>query len=130
VLTPRSIVAVLAAGYVPELHPSARAALARQETRPITIAPTRVVPDVQKPKPKVPSPPQVKVPPVTSASVPTGPLHKLGKTPAGKALYTYFAAILQVTGMDQGKVYPLKKFLGNLVTRPPGVYTRYPGGTS
>jgi len=40
-------------------------------------------------------------------------LYKLKKTPAGKALFTYTAAILRVTGMDEGKVYPLKKFLGN-----------------
>ena len=114
VLTPRSIVAVLAAGYVPELHPSARARPARQETGPITIAPVHVVPEVLKPKAKAPSPAKVKVPSVMAASAPpAGSLYKLRETPAGKSLYTYFAAILRVTGMDHGKVYPLKKFLGN-----------------
>ena len=113
VLTPRSIVAILASGYVPELHHSARAKPARQETGPMTIAPVHVVPEVQKPNAKAPSPDKVKVPPVTAASAPAGSLYKLRETPAGKALYTYFSAILRVTGMDQGKVYPLKKFLGN-----------------
>ena len=42
-----------------------------------------------------------------------GSLYKLSKTPTGKDLFTYTAAILKVTGMDQGKVYPLNKFLGN-----------------
>ena len=114
VLTPRSIVAVLAAGYVPELHPGARAKPARLETGSMTIAPVDVMPEVQKTKAKAPSPAKVRVPPVTDASAPGGSLYKLGRTPAGNALYTYFAAILQVTGMDQGKVYPLKKFLGNI----------------
>jgi len=40
-------------------------------------------------------------------------LHKPTVTPSGKELFTYFAAILRVTGMDQGKTYPLKQFLGN-----------------
>ena len=113
VLTPRSIVAVLEAGYVPELHPSVHAKLSRQETRPITIAPTYVAPEFQNTKPKASTHAQVKAPPVAAASASAGSLYKLVKTPAGKALYNYFAAILQVTGMDQGKVYPLKKFLGN-----------------
>ena len=40
-------------------------------------------------------------------------LYRLEKTPAGSALYTYFAAILIATGMDKGAAYPLKKFLKN-----------------
>jgi hypothetical protein len=40
-------------------------------------------------------------------------LYRLEKTPAGNALYTYFAAILIATGMDKGAAYPLKKFLKN-----------------
>lgn len=31
-------------------------------------------------------------------------------------MFTYFAAILRVTGMDKGAVYPLKNFLGNFST--------------
>ena len=50
---------------------------------------------------------------VITAEVPAKALYKLRKTPARQALYTYFAAIIRVTGMDQGNVYPLKKFLGN-----------------
>ena len=43
-------------------------------------------------------------------------MHKLRITPTGRQLYAYMAAILEVTGMDQGSVFPLKKFLGNFKT--------------
>jgi hypothetical protein len=43
-------------------------------------------------------------------------LYKLSKTPSGKALWTYMAAILKVTKMDKGQVYPLKNFLTNFQT--------------
>jgi hypothetical protein len=56
-------------------------------------------------------------------------LYKLKKTPAGKSLFTYTAAILKVTGMDQGKVYPLKKFLGNFSGHEKkGRLQKVPGG--
>ena len=42
--------------------------------------------------------------------------YKLTKTPSGRELWTYMAAVLEATGMDKGKVYPLKKFLGNFKT--------------
>jgi hypothetical protein len=42
--------------------------------------------------------------------------YKLKKTPNGHSLFTYMAAILEVTGMDKGNVFPLKKFLGNFST--------------
>lgn len=42
-----------------------------------------------------------------------GPSFKLKTTPRGKELYAYFAAILTETGMDQGDVADLKKYLGN-----------------
>jgi hypothetical protein len=43
-------------------------------------------------------------------------LYKLTTTPSGRKLWTYMAAILEVTGMDQGQTFPLKKFLGNFKT--------------
>ncbi|MGZ9899862.1 hypothetical protein [Shewanella gaetbuli] len=43
-------------------------------------------------------------------------LYKLKKTPSGKALWAYMAAILRVTKMDKGQVYPLKNFLTNFKT--------------
>jgi len=49
-------------------------------------------------------------------TVPTGSgqgLYRLKKMPRGKELYAYFAAILRVTGMEEGRAYPLKRFLGN-----------------
>jgi hypothetical protein len=71
-----------------------------------------------------------------TAPASVGVLYKLKKTPAGKALFTYTAAILKVTGMDQGKVYPLKKFLGNFsghvqagrIQKEPGGYRLTSGG--
>ncbi|MFV7770139.1 hypothetical protein [Shewanella marisflavi] len=42
--------------------------------------------------------------------------YKLSKTPSGRELWTYMAAILEATGMDKGKVYPLKRFIGNFKT--------------
>jgi hypothetical protein len=43
-------------------------------------------------------------------------LYKLETTPSGKKLWTYMAAILEATGMDQGEVFPLDQFLGNFQT--------------
>ena len=42
--------------------------------------------------------------------------YKLKKTPGGQKLWSYMAAILEVTGMDKGKVYPFNKFLRNFST--------------
>ena len=42
------------------------------------------------------------------------PRFRLERTPAGPKLYHYFAAILRSTGMEQGGVYPLKRFFSNL----------------
>ncbi len=43
-------------------------------------------------------------------------LYRLSRTPSGRRLWTYMAAILQVTGLDRGEVYPLNKFFGNFKT--------------
>lgn len=43
-------------------------------------------------------------------------LFKLKATPSGRKLWTYMAAILEVTGMISGEAYPLNKFLGNFKT--------------
>lgn len=43
----------------------------------------------------------------------TAQLYKLAITPSGRRLWTYMAAILVVTEMDQGKPFPLKRFLKN-----------------
>ena len=41
-------------------------------------------------------------------------LYKLRDTPSGKALYAYMAAILEVMGMDQARVFPLNRFFKNI----------------
>lgn len=103
VLTPPSVVKALARGYHPMLHPSVTG---------------RAAPDVSRVgTPKRAPVTKVQAPAAPSPAKPIGPapakLYRLETTPAGKALHTYFAAILIVTGMDQGAVYPLKKFLKN-----------------
>lgn len=56
-------------------------------------------------------------------------LYKLKKTPNAPKLWSYMAAILEVTGMDKGKVFPLNKFLGNVRThRESGRIVRASGG--
>ncbi|MGV8863192.1 MAG: hypothetical protein ACOH2T_18755 [Pseudomonas sp.] len=42
--------------------------------------------------------------------------YKLAIVPRGRRLWTYMAAILEVTEMDQGKPFPLKRFLVNFQT--------------
>ena len=142
VLTPRSTVAALAAGYVPELHPSAGATSVDRSSQPWSISSTHAFHDTLKsahaqrgkpayPKapPEAPSAKPVKEPPEQAVPVTGKTLFKLRKTPAGKSLFTYTAAILKVTGMDQGKTYPLKKFLGNFSGHEKaGRIQKVPGG--
>lgn len=63
-------------------------------------------------------------------------LYKLKATPSGRRLWTYMAAILEVSGMIRGEVYPLNKFLGNFkthldaqrISRTPAGYQLTPTG--
>lgn len=43
-------------------------------------------------------------------------LYKLIKTPSGRKLWTYMAAIIEVSGMENGLTFPLKQFLKNFKT--------------
>jgi len=44
-------------------------------------------------------------------------MYKLRETPkSGRRLWSYMSAILEVTGMDQGKVFNLKRFMTNFST--------------
>lgn len=114
VLTPASVVKAITLGYRPRLHPSAAvSAPTRHETT--------TVPEPRAPRaaPKAPSAP--------GAS--SGRLYRLERTPAGRALYAYFAAILAVTGMDKGAAYPLRKFLKNFSGHEQaGRIVKAPGG--
>jgi hypothetical protein len=129
VLTPPSVVKVLARGYRPALHPSVKAPVAAPEVRAEAMAqpapgPERVV---------VCSAPVVAAPPAGGETAVSGAgerLYRLEKTPSsGNPLWTYFAAILIVTGMDEGGVYPLKKFFKNFSTHEQaGRIEKAPGG--
>jgi hypothetical protein len=118
VLTPPSVVNVLARGYRPVLHPS----LTQAAAKPASVQQTPVVVRAQERTVPAGTPSAAATardPPAASMSgtgaVPASGerLYRLEKTPAGNALYTYFAAILIATGMDKGAAYPLKKFLKN-----------------
>ncbi|GAD61328.1 hypothetical protein [Aquipseudomonas alcaligenes] len=50
----------------------------------------------------------------------TAQLYKLAITPSGRRLWTYLAAILVVTEMDQGKPFQLRRFLKNFQTHLDG----------
>ena len=114
VLTPPSVVKAITKGYRPVLHASAAvSAPTRRETTTV-------------PEPRAPlSPPKAPSAPSTSS----GRLYRLERTPTGRALYAYFAAILSVTGMDKGAVYPLRKFLKNFSGHEQaGRIAKAPGG--
>lgn len=112
VITPHSVVNALAEGYFPQVHstvtgappkkPEPREPKEKSKTRSRPGTPTSVS---QEQRSEASHP--------VKSSATAHRLYKLSKTPAGKDLYTYFAAILRVTGMDGGAVYPLQKFLGN-----------------
>lgn len=88
VITPPSILQVLKLGYTPTLHKSVDIDTAAKYSQPST--------SVQKIAQNTPS------------------LFRLENTPKGKQLFAYFGVIIEVTGMNTGKTFPLKKFLKNL----------------
>ncbi len=113
VITPRSVVRTLMEGYCPTFHKTVESA------RPVApqTAPSSSMTDKATPPKQVRSSgggsPRL---PDEGDAARSGQLYKLQKTPAGKQLFTYFAAILRVTGMYKGEIFPLKKFLGNFST--------------
>ena len=139
VLTPPSVVKVLARGYRPVVHPSVGIPVAM----PVPPTPARPAP-VTEPAADRPPPETARATPVAGcepeppsaaprADTPVNgagaKLYRLEQTPAGKALYTYFAAILIATGMDKGATYPLKKFLKNFSGHEQaGRIEKVPGG--
>lgn len=138
VLTPRSVVAVLAGGWRPLLHPSvARPLVSLGSGRPQS-APARepdpaavALPAATPPPPPPPKAGPVATPaPAPSVAVRPDTLWCLADPPrSGRALFTYFGAILMVTGMDQGAVFPVNNFLKNLKTHEDaGRIERVPGG--
>jgi len=105
VLTPPSVVNVLANGYVPNVHPTARGG---QEPLARSASPLQGATRVANPARLLPEAGEQGVGDREGEA-----RYRLIETPRGKTLYTYFAAILLVTGMIDGQVFPLKKFLGN-----------------
>lgn len=113
VITPRSIVNTLAGGYYPQVYSTIRHGSHKsiesgsvQENTESGHNNSGTVPSSateQKFESKLPD----------SIQLPEGKIYKLSKTPSGKELFTYFAAVLRITGMDQGVVYPLKNFFRN-----------------
>lgn len=115
VLTPPSIVRLVAHGYPVHLHPSvdldAKPSVQNIEAqRPRTLRHIELR-NTTSPRERPVTEPRA--PQVEPAQSPTTTLYRLSETPRGSMLYTYFAAILSVTDMDKGAAYPLKRFLGN-----------------
>lgn len=112
VITPKSIVRLLSAGFVPTIHGTA------QDEAALSVVadefPSGQAGGGRSTGEAVAAPPKHMK--GEEMAVTDQQLHRLEKTPSGKTLYAYFAAILRVTGMDRGAVYPLKKFLGNFST--------------
>ena len=113
VLTPQSVVRALKEGFWPKVHSSVAEGRRRNE-RPETtdnepVATADSVSVTAPNKKKSTSKHDEK-------QFCTSGLHRLKKTPAGKELFTYFSAILRVTGMDKGASFLLKVFLGNFST--------------
>jgi hypothetical protein len=123
-ITPRVVRDILATGHVPQVDVSADRACraeppARRAATPIVSASSGRSASTDQ-QPLVDPLPASHRPPITAdrgsatAETPPAPrLYRLSRTPAGRELYAYFAAILQTTGMDRGAAFPLKKFLGN-----------------
>ncbi|MGE5154801.1 MAG: hypothetical protein ACM3ST_12380 [Bdellovibrio bacteriovorus] len=118
VLTPPSVVKALGHGYHPMIHPSVAALAQPARGRAGTPAPAPVRPV-----------PATSLPGRAMSSGSEKLFYRLERTPAGQALHSYFAAILTVTGMDQGAIYPLKKFLKNFSGHEQaGRVVKVPGG--
>jgi len=111
-ITPLVTKEIIARGYLPQLHPSVSGKSAAQSPPPSPEYVPNIKLATRPSRSQVSAAPNL--PKSTSATTaPSGRLYKLDVTPKGKDLYAYFAAILQVTGMDRGGSFPLKKFLGN-----------------
>ncbi len=112
VITPISTVRTLSAGFLPQVHESLvpGEAATGEKAYPETVVP------VPRFSPVSPTEAETHSPDPSPSDQPQVRFHRLIDTPAGTELFTYFAAILRVTGMDRGAVFPLKKFLGNFST--------------
>jgi hypothetical protein len=104
VLTPESIVRVLAAGYEPVLHSSSQTPISS-----FSINLEKKEMECSETAKNIDHATSI----VTGNTVTGSNMYRLTKTPSGKRLYTYFAAILEVTGMSTGETFPLKRFIKN-----------------
>lgn len=112
-ITPLVTSEIIAHGYRPQVHPSAAHGVARQQEGPVREWREPVSPPSRE-RPRAAAPSTRRTAVAIENKEPEGKaLYKLQETPGGRNLYAYFAAILEVTGMDRGNPYPLKKFLGN-----------------
>lgn len=112
-LTPKSTMLIIKNGYTPNVHSSADTAGNQvKSSRKISYAKRRRVATSIESKPEKKL--QNKTAVIKQAEVKK--LYRLEKTPAGRELWTYFAAILQEAGMDKGAPFPLKKMFSNFQT--------------
>lgn len=110
VLTPKSIVRVLAEGYHPVIHSSSQSVIddaAETDTQKSQTVGMHDMREATSNNVSVSQSPEAK------REITGSNFYRLRKTPGGKALYAYFAAILEVTGMATGVIFPLKRFIKN-----------------
>lgn len=113
VITPKSIVRTLREGYWPRVHETVDSAKSRRYREAVARGNGRLQPESGRVEPPLATDAWR---PVEQTGDVDRRLYRLERTPSGKQLFAYFGAILRVTGMDRGEVYPLKKFLGNFAT--------------
>lgn len=114
VITPQAVCSLFSSGFRPRIHQSARQPLSARlrDTRRTGTT----VPEVRQ-RASTPSPtPHPRAVIGTLQGAPAGvggAMYRLSETPQGHALFSYFAAILEVTGMSRGATFPLQKFVSN-----------------
>lgn len=112
-ITPVTAKEIIASGYQPQMHPSAGAVPTLEQS---SLKLSQTYPAAHPNSRSKSEPVSVRKPlennmPISKVKTPA--LFRLDVTPRGRNLYAYFAAILQVTGMDRGESYPLRKFMRN-----------------
>lgn len=108
-ITPLVTRDIIARGYIPQVHASVTREVHSGVTLSMSSAKRRVSESVQRAMAEIRDG-QAQLP---VGKTPDTGLYRLRKSPGGKQLYAYFAAILDVTGMLDGKSYPLKNFVSN-----------------
>lgn len=114
VITPRDICAVFASGLTPRVHRSLKEPVAAvAPARADRGGPASKVSEGATSTPSTSRDQSRNRPSPQSTPQEGSTMYRLSQTPKSRALFSYFAAILEVTGMNRGETFPLQRFLGN-----------------